>query len=100
MFEVGAVAAVFRDGGPFVRQHFCAGLADIDHWLDGQHHALTQTRSLTARAEIRHLRIFVQARADSMSHKLADHAEAIGLNVFLNSRPNVAYRLPYCVLPY
>src|SRR3990172_8497352 len=63
--------------------------ARIDHRLYGKHHAGPEPRPAVPLAEIRDLRIFVQAPADAVTHKIAHHREAAGLYMALNSLGNV-----------
>src|SRR5581483_6580130 len=80
VLKVSAVAAVLGDRGPLVVQQLGARLADVHHGLDGQHHAFAQLRSLTAIAEVRNLRLFVQLRTDAVTDELANHAETRGFH--------------------
>ena len=93
MFKVRAETAVFRDRGPIVFQNSYIGLADVDHRLDGEHHALAQAISLAGSAVIRDLRIFVQARSNAVSHELAHHAKAVGFHMLLHRGADVAQRI-------
>src|ERR1700694_4401769 len=90
---MGAVAAVFGDCRPLIFQHAGSWLSDIDHWLNGQHHAFPQSRTMPTRTVIGHLRLLVQARTDSVPDKIAHYAEAVGLYIFLHGCAYVADRL-------
>src|SRR6202162_5823007 len=80
VLEVGAVTAIGGYGGPLVFQNSCSRMPRIHHGLDCQHHAFTQTRSVTASGVGRHLGLSVQARSDAMPHKSPHHAEAVGFH--------------------
>src|SRR5262245_33894270 len=90
MLEVCAVAAVFRYCRPLILEHSRAGFADVDHWFNGQNHALAQPVALPTCPEIRDLRVLVHPRSDAVAHELPHYAEAIGFHVLLHSRPDVA----------
>src|SRR5947208_698718 len=75
MLEVRADRAIHGDRGPVILEHARARLARVDHGLDGEDHALAQTRTVAGDAVVRHLRIFVQLGADAVSHKIAYYAE-------------------------
>src|SRR5215467_14453281 len=77
VLEVSAVAAIHSDGGPLVIQNPGIGFSDVDHRLDGQHHTFSQSGAMPAHAEIWHLRLFMQSRANAMSYKLTHYAEAV-----------------------
>src|ERR1700722_9353799 len=94
MLEVRAEAAIGRNGGPLVAQHSRLRLAKIHHRLNGDDHAFPQLRAVSSRSVIRHLRLFMQMRADSVPNKFAHHAKACGFYVFLYRRSHVADRIP------
>src|SRR5579864_2597984 len=84
MFEVGAVAAVFGDRGPLIVEHPRSRLAYVDHRFDSQHHAFSQPNAVAANAKVGDLRVLMHARPDPVAHKLAYHAETIGLHILLH----------------
>src|SRR3989442_12621101 len=93
MLEVRAVAAIERHGGPFIAQYLGFRSTRIPHRLDRQYHAFGQFYALALLAEIRDLRRFVQLLPNSVSHKLAHHAETVCLDVLLDRRPDVPDRV-------
>src|SRR5215831_19749369 len=93
MLKMRAVAAVGGNCSPFIVQDTGSRLARIHHRLDGNHHALTQTSTVSADSEIRDLWLFVQPGTNAVSDKLPHHAEAVGLHVFLYRRPDIANRV-------
>src|SRR3546814_6530921 len=52
VFELGRQRSIAGDGGPSVLQHLHAGLADIDHRLDGEEHAGLQFRTVARAADM------------------------------------------------
>src|SRR5579872_581679 len=88
---MSAVTAVHCDRRPLVIEHPRFRLAHVDHWLNRQDHAFTQTRSVAADPKVRHLGLFMEPRADPVSYKFTYHAEAVRFNIFLHCRPDIAY---------
>ena len=74
---MSAVAAITGDRRPVIVEQLHIGPAHAHHRLDGQHHAFPQPDALAGAAVIGHLRIFVHAGADAVSHELTHHAEAV-----------------------
>src|SRR5450755_1485875 len=89
-----AAAAIGGYRGPLIFQNSRLRLAGVHHRLDRQHHTLAQTGAMAAGAEVGDLRLFVQTRPDSVPYELSHHAEAIGFDIFLDSRADVADRVP------
>src|SRR5271169_4176244 len=83
MFKVRAETAVCGNRRPLVAQHARLGLAVIHHRLNRDDHALAQPRAVPARPEIWNLRLFVQTRADRMSHELTHDAESGSFHMLL-----------------
>src|SRR5580692_3528050 len=98
MLEVCTETAVYRHCRPLVTKNARLRFSEVHHGLDRQHHAFAQFRTVTASPEIRNLRLFVQARPDSVTYEFANHAESGGFHVFLNRRAHVSYRIPYSCL--
>src|SRR6476469_5817274 len=93
MFKVSAKTSVFGYGGPLIVEHPRAGTPNIHHRLDRQDHAFAQPRSMSARTEVRNLRVFMKLGADTVSDKLPNHAEPGSLNVLLHCRADIANRV-------
>src|ERR1700734_1030604 len=81
MLKVCAETAIGGDRGPLIAQNARLRLAKIHHRFDGDYHAFAQLRAVTPRSVIRHLRLFVQVRSNSMPNELANHAEARGFHM-------------------
>src|SRR5579859_4381373 len=88
-----AETAVGGHGGPLIAEHPRLGLSVIHHRLDGEDHAFTQPGTVSTGAEVRNLRLFVQARPDTMAYKLAHYAESGGFDVLLNRRAHISDRI-------
>ena len=94
MLKVRAETAVGGDRCPLIAQHARLRLAKIHHRFDGDDHALTQLRAVTARSVIRHLRFFVQVRANAMSDKLAYYAKPAASTCSCTAAPTSPTVLP------
>src|SRR5579884_150319 len=94
MLKVGAPAAVGCYGCPLVVEHRNIRLARVHHRFNGENHAFFQPRTLPTGTEIRNLRLLVQAGTDAVSHKIAYHAEAVGLDHLLHRGTDIADGLP------
>ena len=77
------------DRGPLIVEHPGSRAADVHHRLNGDHHTLAQSRTVSACAKVRDLRIFVQLGSDAVSDKFADHAEAVGFDIFLHGGADI-----------
>src|ERR1051326_5296200 len=93
VLEVSAVASIHGHRGPLIVENPRFWAAGIYHRLNRQNHSFFQRRSETLGPEIWNLRLFVKARPDSVPYKLANHAEAVRLNVLLNCCAYVANRV-------
>src|SRR5579864_2068960 len=93
MLEVRAETAVRCHSRPLVAEHARLRLAEIHHGLNCQHHTFSQLCAMTARSEVRDLRLFMQFRPDPVSHEFANHAESGSFHVFLHRRSNVSHRV-------
>src|SRR6266849_3333402 len=93
VFKMRTETAVDRHGRPLISEHSRFRLAVVHHGLDSEYHALSQLRAMTPGSEVRHLRLFVQPRADTVANKLSNYAEAVGLDMLLNRGSNVAHRV-------
>ena len=65
--------------------------AHVNHWLDGDAHAVLDERSGTAAAVVRHVGILVQFFADTMSAEFTHDAVASLLTEALNGVANVPH---------
>ena len=83
MLEVRAVAAIGCYGRPLIVKNPCSGTSRVHHRFDCQNHAFAQTRTVSASAVIRNLRLLVQPCPDSVSDKFPDDAESVGFDKFL-----------------
>src|SRR6185312_4882077 len=84
VLKVSAVTSIHGYRGPFVIQNPRFRAAGIHHRLNRQDHSFFQLRSETFGPEVWNLRLFVQARSDSVSYELANDAEAVGFDILLN----------------
>src|SRR5437588_7004770 len=91
VFKMRTETAVDRHCSPLISEHSRFRLAVIHHGLDSEYHALSQLRAMSPGSEIRHLRLFVQPRANTVANKFSNHAEAVRFHVLLNSRSNIAH---------
>src|SRR5437868_844442 len=90
MLEVGAETSIDGHCRPFIVEKPSVRLADIYHGLNREHHALTQSRTMSTGSIIGNLRLFVQPRSDSVTYKLANHAKSIRFDHLLHGRAHVA----------
>src|SRR5258708_5493959 len=93
MLEVRAETAVRGDRSRFVSEEERFRLAVIHNGLDCDHHTFAQFRAVSASSIVRNLGLFVQLRANSMSHEFPDHAETVSLNMLLHCRSHIAHRI-------
>jgi len=84
---------VLGHDGPTVRQQFDAGLAGIDHRLDGQRHTLAEFEAGAAAAVVQHLWILVESAPDAMPAVLANDRTAVFLDEFLNGLTDITKTL-------
>src|ERR1051325_11972687 len=84
MLKVSAVASIHGHRSPLVIQDPRFRAAGIHHRLNRQDHSFFQRRSETFGSEVWNLRLFVKARPDSVSYKLANYAETVRLDVLLD----------------
>src|SRR5215217_8333133 len=92
---MGGEAAVGGDHSPLVAEGLRDRAADGNHRLDGEGHALEQPGAPLGTAIVRHLRLLVKPRADSMANELADDAVPRPFGDLLDRMPDVAYVVPY-----
>jgi len=76
--------------GPAVGQNLHVVDADVDHGLDGEHHARFHPDPTTARAEVEDVGLFVETEADAVATKVPHDAVAILLRVLLDVEPDLA----------
>ena len=67
-----------------------AGLAEVQHRFDGEHHPLAKQPASTGLAEIRHLRLFVESTTDAVTYELADYRQPGSLGIALDRVRQVA----------
>ena len=90
VLKMRAQTSVFRHRGPAITQYLHIRFARVHHGLDRDHHSLAQLLPLTAAAVIRHLRIFMQPRADAMPDKFPHDTEAVRFHDFLHGSADIA----------
>src|SRR5580698_613326 len=90
VLKMRAQASVFRHRGPAITQYLHTGLARVHHRLDAEHHAFPQLHALATTAVIRHLRIFMQPRADAMPDKFPHDTKAVRFHDFLHGSADIA----------
>src|SRR3546814_428706 len=73
VFELGRQRSIAGDGGPSVLQHLHAGLADIDHRLDGEEQAGLQFRTVARAADMHDFGRVVKDPAKAMTTEVADN---------------------------
>src|SRR5271156_2836427 len=88
-----AKTSVDRDGCPLIFQHPRSRLAVVHHRLDGKNHSFPQFGSMAAGSVVRHLRLFVQMRPNSVADKFPNYAEAGSLHMLLHRGSYVADRV-------
>jgi len=93
VLKVGAVTAILGDCCPIIVQQTRPWQSHVYHWFNSQHHAVFQKRPLPGYTEIGDLRFLMQLPSNSVSYKLANHAEAIRLNIILHGGSDVAHRI-------
>src|SRR5436305_12714482 len=94
MLKMRATTAIRGDCRPLVAQNSGFGFAEIHHWLNRENHSLAQSRSVTACAVVRNLRLFMQPCPDPVTDKLTYYAESGGFNMLLHCRANISHRVP------
>src|SRR5579863_9212123 len=70
VLEVSTHTAVAGHRGPSVLEDADLWLAGVDHGLDGDDHAGTQLHATTRLTKVRHLRILVHVRSDTVPYKI------------------------------
>src|SRR5438309_9108130 len=103
VLEVGSEAVVESANGPAIGVRLRVPVADRDHGLERQNHALAEDWSAVRWAEVRHLGLFVHLAADAVAHVFAHDAIALALDVLADcvghdakflARPGRSYPVP------
>src|SRR3546814_300694 len=92
VFELGRQRSIAGDGGPSVLQHLHAGLADIDHRLDGEEHAGLQFRAVARAADMHDFGRVVKDPAKAMTTEVADNTVPEFFRMPLDRIADVAHR--------
>jgi len=78
------------DDRPAVGQAADAGLAGVDHRLDGEDHSGLQLEAGTGPAVMQHLRVLMELGADTVATEFAHHRETMSFGEFLDRGADVA----------
>src|SRR5581483_4205619 len=90
MFEMRREAAIQRAYRPVVRVTLGVPIANVDHRLDGDTHALAQHRPAVHGAVVGDLRALVHGAADAMADVLTHDGVTQAFDVLLDRRADVA----------
>src|SRR3984893_11767665 len=90
MLELRRQRAVAGHGGPAVRQNLHMRLAEIDHRIDGEEHAVLQRHALAGPADMDDVRLVVEHAAEAVTAEIAHHAHALRLDKTLDGVGGVA----------
>ena len=80
--------------GPAVIGHHHIVRAQIDHWLNREHHPLSQSRVPIQRQVIGHCGVFVQPAPDAVPDELPHHGKPESLDPALHRAANIAQASP------
>jgi hypothetical protein len=94
VLELGGQGAIRGHDRPLVVEHANLGTSEVDHGLDGEHHAGSQPETGTARPDVRDMRSHVHLAADSVTTELADHRAAFLLRQLLYGRTDITEACP------
>src|SRR5579872_568265 len=84
MLEMRRKPSVGGDHRPLVRLRANLPRTGVDHRLDREHHAGFEDGSIACATVIRHRRVFVQVRADTVAHERADDRKTFRLDIALH----------------
>lgn len=90
MLVVGAGLAVQGDHRPLVFENARLGGSQVDHGLDGESHAGLETRTFALFAVVRHLGLFVELSADTMTDEFAHDGVAVLRDVIFDAVAEIA----------
>src|ERR1700674_798215 len=82
--------SVFRPHGPVIGVFLGLPGANVDHWLDRDHHAGPKHEAGVRLAEVWNLRLFVHLATDAVAHIFLDDREAFALDPCLDGVTNIA----------
>src|SRR6266702_1432587 len=91
VLEVGGQRPILGDHGPLVVQGADVRAADVHHGLDGEGHAGHEPGAALRLAVVRHLRVLVERRSDTVSDQLPHHRVARYLRHPLHCVTDVAH---------
>src|SRR5437667_454226 len=91
VLEVGGQRPILGDHGPLVVQGADVRATDVHHGLDGERHAGHESGATFRLTVVRHLRVLVERRSDTVSDQLPHHGVARSLRHLLHRVTDVAH---------
>ena len=90
MLKVSRRFSIRGHHGPFVFKYACLGCPHVDHGFNGQGHASFETRTFAFFTVVRHLRLFVELPANTMTNELTHNCVPILDDMLLNTVAKIA----------